>query len=392
MIKRKILFFIGSRANYSSIKSVMLAVKKHPLLEIQIICGTSSVLEKFGDVSRLIENDGFKIDKKLFNLIEGGTLEVMAKSTGLAMIDASNILQEMKPNIVVIVGDRFEMMSFVIAAAYMNIPIAHTMGGEISGTIDENIRHAITKLSQFHFVASTQAENIVIKLGENPNTVFNYGCPRIDLVKADLEQNDSLTFLEANKQSLFRGVGNLPDFKKDFILVSQHPVTTEYDKNKDNFSHTLYALNELKIPTILLWPNADAGSDDISKVIRKFRENNDAPWMFVSKNLSVQTYIHLLNTTKCLVGNSSSGIREAEFIGTPVVNIGSRQRNRERGKNVLDCEPEARSISNAIKQQLNATKYDTFDIYGTGKAGERIAEKLATLDLQVEKTLNYLEK
>lgn len=388
MNKKKILVFIGSRANYSSIKSVLQEVKRHNELELQTVVGASAILERFGKVEDLIERDGFKIDARFYSLIEGENPVTMAKSTGLGLIEASTILDQLSPDVVVIVGDRFEMMSVVIAAAYQNIHIAHTMGGEVTGTIDESIRHAITKFSHLHFPANEDARERIIKMGERPEDVFNFGCPRIDLIRHEIENNDSRKALECVFEE-FGGVGDKFDLDGPYLLVSQHPVTTEFGDARLQFEETLNALNKLKINTILLWPNADAGSDDISKAIRTFREKHNPKWLHLFKNLPTSIYIHMLNTVSCLVGNSSSGLRDAAFVGTPVVNIGTRQQKRMHGPNVINTANDADEILNAISQQLENGRYQSSDIYGDGHAGKKIASCLAVFDSEIQKTINY---
>lgn len=384
---KKICVFVGSRANYSSIKSVMLAIQQHPELELQLVLGASALLDRFGKVERLIKADGFKPNFTFHNLIEGENPTTMAKSTGLGTIEMAMILDNLKPEYVVIVGDRFEMMSVTIAAAYMNIKVAHTMGGEVTGTIDESIRHAITKFSHLHFPANDDARQRIIKMGEDPEYVKNFGCPRIDLVAEELKK-DSIKQLDTIFEE-YGGVGRQFDLNKPFLLVSQHPVTTEYGQNRSQIEETLYALNELKIPTIMLWPNADAGSDDISKGIRTFREKHNPIWLHVFKNLPTSTYIHLMNTTACLIGNSSSGIREGAFIGTPVVNIGSRQMRRNRGQNVIDTDYNKTEILDAITTQISNGKYPSNSIYGSGNAGMQIAATIATSNPQIQKVICY---
>ena len=170
---KKICVFIGSRANYSSIKSVMKAVKAHPKLELQVVLGASAILDRFGKVKNLINEDGFEADAIFHNIIEGDNPATMAKSTGLGLIDASTIFNNLKPDMLVVVGDRYEMMSVTLAAAYMNIRISHTMGGEVTGTIDESIRHAITKFAHIHFPANEDSRQRIIKMGEDEKYVFN---------------------------------------------------------------------------------------------------------------------------------------------------------------------------------------------------------------------------
>ena len=388
---KKVCVFVGSRANYSSVKSVMLAIRNHPKLELQLIVGSSAVLDRFGKVEDLIIKDGFKPDFSFYNIVEGENPVTMAKSTGLGLIECSMIFNNLKPDYLLVVGDRFEMMSVTIAAAYMNIRIAHTMGGEVTGTIDESIRHAITKFAHLHFAASEDARERILKLGESPEHVYNVGCPRMDWVLNELK-NDSSKVLK-NLFENFTGVGPLfLDLTKPFLLVSQHPVTTEFGTNRAQIEETLYALDALKMPTIMLWPNIDAGSDDISTGIRVYREvyNKDSgTWLKLFKNLPTQIYIHLMNTCSCLVGNSSSGVREGATIGTPVVNIGTRQNKREMGPNVINVSYNRNEIKDAILAQIAHGKYDNVGIYGDGQAGTQIAEILANSSPNIQKTIAY---
>ena len=190
-MRKKILVFIGSRANYSSIKSVLEEIKRNKKCLLQIILGASAVIDKYGDLEKIINRDGFKIDRKIYFLIEGENPITMAKSTGLGLISISEALKELKPNIVITIGDRFETMATTLATCYMNIPLAHTMGGEVTGTIDESIRHAVTKFSHIHFPSSKKSARRIYLLGENKKDIFNFGCPRIDLVKKELKKNKS---------------------------------------------------------------------------------------------------------------------------------------------------------------------------------------------------------
>ncbi|MEN9571745.1 MAG: hypothetical protein RL172_2976 [Bacteroidota bacterium] len=391
MNKRKICVFVGSRANYSSIKSVIRAVKEHPQLQLQLVIGASAVLDRFGKVEDLIRADGFEPDFSFYNIVEGENPVTMAKSTGLGLIEAAMVFDNLKPDYLVVVGDRFEMMSVTIAAAYMNIRIAHTMGGEVTGTIDESIRHAISKFAHVHFAASADAQQRILKLGEDPEFVYNVGCPRMDLVLEEL-QNNSMEVLK-DLFTNFSGVGPASmDLSKPFLLVSQHPVTTEFGNNRKQIEETLYALDELQMPTIMLWPNIDAGSDDIATGIRVYREiyNRDsAKWLKLFKNLPTKMYIHLMNSCACLIGNSSSGVREGATIGTPVVNIGTRQHKREMGQNVINTPYNRHQIKEAILKQIEHGKYNRADIYGSGNAGKKIADILATANPAIQKTITY---
>lgn len=386
MKKRKICVVIGSRANYGSIKSAMRAIRAHSALELQVVVGASALIDRYGSAVKIIEKDGFVPSARVHMLIEGETPATMAKSTGLGLLELPTIFEQLAPDVVLTVGDRFETMATTLAAAYMNIPIAHTMGGEVSGTIDESIRHAVTKFAHIHFPASNDARERIVKLGERTEDVYMVGCPRIDLVAEILAGDRG----EDVGQSLFDvGVGQSFDLKKPFLLVSQHPVTTEYGSGERQITNTLQAVKDTGLPAIVLWPNADAGSDDIARGIRKWREHHQDSNMHFFKNLPVETYIKLMKRTACLIGNSSSGIREGAFIGTPVVNIGSRQDMRERGPNVIDVGHERAEIAQAIQRQIAHGPYAMQPIYGDGKAGERIADVLSKCEVSVQKRITY---
>jgi UDP-hydrolysing UDP-N-acetyl-D-glucosamine 2-epimerase len=381
---KKVCVVVGSRANYSSIKSAMRAVEAHPDLELQLVVGASALLDRYGSVADLIERDGFEPSERVFMLIEGETPSTMAKSTGLGLLELPTAFERLQPDIVITVGDRFETMATALAATYMNIPLAHTMGGEVSGNIDESIRHAVTKFAHLHFPASEGAARRIVQLGEDPAAVHVVGCPRMDLVAEVLaDGGDGLSDLFAT------GVGGSFSLDEPFLIVSQHPVTTEYGDGKRQIQETLKAVQELDVPAIVLWPNADAGSEHIAAGIRQWREHNDDSKLHFFKNLPTADYVKLMARTACLVGNSSSAIREGSFIGTPAVNIGRRQEGRDRGSNVVDVGYDAQEIGHAVRSQMDNGRYETEPIYGDGHAGERIAEILSSHEVSIHKRITY---
>jgi UDP-hydrolysing UDP-N-acetyl-D-glucosamine 2-epimerase len=383
---RKVCVFIGSRANYSSIKSLMRAVQAHPALTLQLVVGASALLDRFGAVVDVIEADGFLPDARVTMIVEGETPATMAKSTGLGLLELPTMFDLLKPDVVISVGDRFETMSTAIAASYMNIPLAHTMGGEISGTIDESIRHAVTKLAHIHFPANAAAGERIIRMGEPSETVHVVGCPRIDLVSEIARSADGIPHAEWLERE---GVGAHIDVTQPFLLVNQHPVTTEFGQGKDQIWETLLALDELRIPTIMLWPNVDAGSEDIATGMRTFREKYHPEYIRFYKNFPIETYVRLMLLCACTVCNSSAPIREGAFLGVPTVNIGTRQAGRDRGPNVIDVPYKRRAIVDAVRHQLAHGRYPADQLYGDGKAGPRIADVLATAPLSVQKRLSF---
>jgi len=382
-MRRKICFVVNSRANYARIKTAILACMDHQDLDTIVIVGASGVLYRFGNVSELIESDGIKIETKLYTVVEGNDPVAMAKTTGLSLIDLAQEFHRIKPDVVVTVADRYETIATAIAASYMNIPVAHTQGGEITGSIDESVRHAITKLSHIHFPATRNAADVLRKLGESADKIFWVGCPALDLAhEVPAEPISSV-------MQRYHGVGNGLDFSKPFILVSQHPVTTEFKDAREQIEQTLQAVLSSGIQAIWLWPNVDSGSDALSKRIREFREENNAAPMHFYRNFSSEDYVNILREASCIVGNSSSGIREASFLGTPAVNIGSRQNGRDRAPNVIDVDYDSFEIKKAIQAQIKNGRYQSSEIFGDGFAGRKMAEILASVNLDVNKKLDF---
>lgn len=386
MVKKTICVFIGGRANYSSIKSALIAINEHPGLELKIILGSSALLKKYGNLEKILEKDGFEVEEKIQMLVEGDVPSAMVKTAALGMLGLADVFERIQPDYVVVIGDRYEVMAPTIAAAYMNIPVAHTMGGEVTGTIDESIRHAITKFAHVHFPANRESAERIIKMGEDQARVFVVGCPRIDTVKRIIDENPDVP-TEVFEQC--GGVGPIFDLHKPFILISQHPVTTEYKEAEYQIQETINGAMQTGLPIILLWPNSDAGTEGISQGIRKFRETHPNVLLHAFTNLPIALYVRLMHNTVCLVGNSSSGIREGAFLGTPCVNIGTRQEGRERGSNVIDVACDRKMIEAAIKQQIQHGKYLSEPIYGDGTAGVKIAQILYETEVEVQKRITY---
>lgn len=383
--KRKIAVVITARPSYSRVKTALRALLQHPELELQVIVSASALLDRYGSAVNYIEQDGFTIAAKVFNVLEGENLTAAAKTTGLGILELSTVFDNLKPDIVVTIADRFETMATAIAASYMNIPLAHIQGGEVTGNIDEKVRHAITKLSDYHFVASQGAYERVLKLGENPDTVFNTGCPSIDLA-AEVSGNPDL---KINPYTKYGGVGSHPDLSSGYIVVMQHPVTNEYKESRKHIEETLEAVKDFAKPVLWFWPNVDAGADGTSNGIRAFRESNHPEHMHFFKNMEGEDFLRLLMHADCLIGNSSVGIRECAYLGVPVVNIGTRQNRRERGNNVIDVDYNAAAIKNAVTRLQQQPKPAPSSVYGGGQAGQTIADLLASLPLQFHKTIQY---
>lgn len=384
---RKVCVVVHSRANYGRVKTVMREIAARDDLELQLIVGSSALLHRFGKAIDIIRADGFSESAIVHSIIEGETPTTMAKSTGLAIIELATHFENLKPDIVLTVADRFETLATGVAASYMNIPLAHTQGGEVTGSIDESVRHAITKLAHIHFPATTRAAEFLLRMGEQADTVFLTGCPAIDLVaQTDLTMQPTLF-------ERYRGVGDDLDATRDYMIVLQHPVTTEYGSGLNQIEETLKAVHPFAqegMQVAWLWPNVDAGSDGVARGIRRFREHNDARNMHFYLNFTPEDYVVLLANALCITGNSSSGLREGAFLGTPCVNIGTRQAGRERAANVMDVGYDAAEITAAIQHQLDHGKYPSSTLVGDGTAGRQIATVLAECEPKIQKQISYV--
>lgn len=384
--KRKIAVVVTARPSYSRIKTALKAIQQHPELELQLIVAASALLERYGSAVNYIERDGFEIAAKVFNVLEGENLTAAAKTTGIGILELSTVFDNLSPDIVVTVADRFETMATAISASYMNIPLAHVQGGEVTGNIDEKVRHAISKLADYHFVASHDAEKRVLNLGEESLFVFNTGCPSIDLA-AEVLDSPAMDFDVFEK---YGGVGAKFDYEKEgYYVVMQHPVTTEIKSSRIQIEETLHAMYNLKENVFWFWPNVDAGADGTSTGIRAFREVYNLEKFHFFKNMEPNDFLRLLLNSKGLIGNSSVGIRECAFLGVPVVNIGSRQNMRVRGHNVIDVPHSREDIYQAIVRHSEGGKPEVSHIYGGGDAGVKIADLLASLPLKFHKTITY---
>lgn len=385
MVKRKVCVVVTARPSYSRIKTALEAIKISDQLELQLVVAASALLERYGTAVRYIETDGFDIAAKVFNVVEGEDLTAQAKTTGLGIMELANVFANLQPDMVVTVADRFETMSTAVAASYMNIPLVHIQGGEVTGNIDEKVRHAITKLADLHLVASEDAAQRVIRLGEEERAVINTGCPSIDLAKEVLLDPK----FEFDVFDKYGGVGKKLDLSGGYLVVLQHPVTTEYSRAREQVEMTLSVVDKLQLPTLWFWPNVDAGSDGTSKGIRAYRERHEIDHIHFFKNMEGKDFLKLLVGSRCLVGNSSVGIRECAYLGIPVVNIGSRQGGRLRAPNVVDVAYNSLDIENAIHSQWTHKKYEQSRVYGDGDAGPRIAKALIEASLSFEKRITY---
>lgn len=385
MTARKICVVVTARPSYSRVKTLLQAITEHPELELQLVVAASALLERYGRVEEQIVADGFNVDARVYMVLEGENPTAMAKTTGIGLIELATIFDRLQPDVVVSIADRFETLATATAAAYMGIPLAHIQGGEITGSIDERVRHAVTKLADIHFPATEQAGQHLIRMGESPDHVHVAGCPSIDLAAA-IATNGQLSF---DPLRTYTGVGDDLDISDGYLVVMQHPVTTEFRAAQDQVNAVLEAVHDSGRPTLWFWPNVDAGADGTSQGIRRFREKTRDNRIHFFKNMAPNHFLELLVHCDCIVGNSSVAIRECSFLGVPAVNVGTRQKRRERGTNVVDVGYNAHDILEAIYSQLGVGRFPSDPLYGDGQAGRRIADVLSTASFSPEKQLTY---
>ena len=358
----KVCVVVTARASYARIKTALEAIDAREDLSLEVVAAGSAVLERYGNVADVMERDGFP-PIRVHSVVEGGTPECMVKGTAALMSDLGTLFARDRPAAVVTIADRHETLATAVAASYQNIPLVHVQGGEVTGSIDDRVRKAVTQLADVHLVATSNADHVVEWL--SPRTVRAVtGCPSVDIAAR------ARPLME-----LTAGAGAEIDLSRPFVLVLQHPVTTEYSDASDQVWETIHAVQTSGLPAVWMWPNVDAGTDAVSKALRLWREESEPRVRFI-RNLEPEAFCGLAKRAGCIVGNSSFGIREASFLGLPAVNVGSRQAGRERAENVVDVEHDATAIRRAILEQ-GRTRYQSSALYGDGFAGERIASRLA---------------
>jgi UDP-hydrolysing UDP-N-acetyl-D-glucosamine 2-epimerase len=356
----------------------MHAIVARPELELQVVAAGTMVLERFHQPVNVVRSDGFEISGQIYLELEGSTPVTMAKSVGFGILEFSSEFQRLQPDVVLLIGDRYEAL-----AAYMNICVSHIQGGEVSGSIDESARHAISKFAHFHFPSTRRSADYLVRMGENPATILSVGCPSSDIARQLDKQlpDDSINAM---------GSGAVIDFTRPYLLVLFHPVTTEYGDERSQISELLDALDMTRVQTLFLWPNIDAGADHISKAIRVFRDRTKPEWLRLLTNVGPELYLRLLANAACAIGNSSSFVRDGSLLGTPVVLVGRRQEGRETAEHVQVVDPLSPQISAAIRKQLDNGRYEPSALYGDGFVSARIAEQLASLTPYVQKRLHYI--
>ena len=379
MAKRKITITTGTRAEYGILRPILKKIVSRKKLQLFLIVTGTHLSKKHGMTINEIKKDKFKIYQTFKFLPNDDTGFSVAKSLGEGVVQFAKIFKKIKPDINLILGDRDEMLASAIAAYHMNIPNAHIHGGDVSGNIDEYTRHAITKISNIHFPSTEKSKRRIVKMGENPKFVFLTGSPSID----ELRSNKILNKKQFENKYGFQVTKNL-------IVLIQHPVTTQIANTKKHIQNTLKAIEYFGYTTIIIAPNSDAGSNTIFQNIRHFAKSHNFVKIFPS--LPRSDYLYLIKNCGVLVGNSSSGLIEASYFGTPAVNIGIRQQGREKSKNVFDAKSESViSIKRAILRALKKNTKPSY-LYGIGNASQKIVRRLEKIKLNyelIEKQLTY---
>jgi GDP/UDP-N,N'-diacetylbacillosamine 2-epimerase (hydrolysing) len=365
---RKILFVTGSRGEYGYIRPILKLIKDRSDLSYEIVATNMHLISRYGSSIDNFSLDGFKVDYELYMALEGSTPTSMAKSLGIFMMSLADLLNNSRPDIILIAGDRGEQLSAAIVGAHIGIPVAHIQAGELSGNVDGMARHAIARFAHIHFAANEDAAIRLIKSGEEEHRVFMVGAPQID----ELVQRCTCSSEEV------RRFFHLSDTEPVNILV-QHPVTEQFELSEKHMEISLEAMSRIGTRTVLVYPNNDAGSSFIQDAIAKYNEN----WLTTVRNVPREMYLGLMSIASVIVGNSSSGILEAPSFGLPAINVGRRQTGRYQGKNVINVDHNVERICEAIRKAMDPVFRESLkgapNPYGDGKSSERIVNILSTI-------------
>jgi UDP-hydrolysing UDP-N-acetyl-D-glucosamine 2-epimerase len=370
-LKRKVLYISGTRADYGLMQYTLQEIEKRNNLKLEIVATGMHMMAEFGYTVDLIERDGFKVHK-VNEVYEADRKASMVKFIGNFIRSLTCTIDEIRPDIILLLGDRAEMLAGAIVGAYLSIPVAHLHGGELSSTVDDLARNAITKLAHIHFPATMKSAERIKNMRENPERIFVVGAPGLDSIKHEIA-------LESKDLAKKYGI----DLNTPVLLVIQHPVTLEEERSDKQMSETLEAISDLKYNTIVIYPNADAGGRRMIEVIKKYQNRS---YLKVFKNIPRGDYLGLMKISSAIIGNSSSGVIEAPSFFLPTVNIGTRQRGRERGSNVIDVGYNKDEIKSAIIKALYDDDFKKMtrgsnNPYGDGNAGERIANILSKIKI-----------
>ncbi|KZB70930.1 MULTISPECIES: UDP-N-acetylglucosamine 2-epimerase [Thalassospira] len=381
---KKLCFFLTTRGNFGKVSSILTALEHRKDVKVQLAVGGALLDPEYGQTIEEIRATGFEIIAELDYITGSKTPLDISRSAARATELTAEVLEVHRPDVVFLIADRYEVLAFAQAAVCQNVLIAHLEGGEISGSIDERIRHAVSKLAHYHFPANRDAAARLIKMGEPENSIHICGTPSLDLLRlngfADLDAVRA--YLEG------RGLGACPSLSEPYVVVSHHPVVTEYESASSQYDILIDAVLELKLPSVWVRPNDDAGAQHFEQAWSRLLLENIADAVAVG-GLPLKLYASLLRNSACLIGNSSSGVREAAWLGVPAVNIGSRQHSRLKGQNVCDVPMEKGAIIEAAQSQIKHGFFEPNDLYGDGHSGEKIAEVLCALSPALHKTITY---
>ena len=385
---RNVVVVISARASYSRIRTVLLALNKNEKTSVAVVLVASAALSAYGDVYAQLEADGIRIEDVLHTLVEGSNESAQVKTSGLCMIELATVFRRVCPDAVVTVADRYETLATAVAAAYMNIPLIHLQGGEVTGNIDEKVRHSVSKLADVHLVCTERAREYLIRMGEEPGNIYVTGCPSCDLaetVYARYAQGGARHFPDS-----------LPDVMKDvvysdYLVLLLHSVTDAQEDVKQGITQMMDALCRSGLPVLWVGGNVDAGADEVFKRIQVYLDNHPVARFYPISPLDSEDFLELLLYSRGIVGNSSVGIRECSYLGVPAINIGTRQNGRERGDNVIDVGFSEAEISGALAE-LDSKRGCRSGLYGDGHAGLRIAEYIADCRLNNNKVLTYVRE
>ena len=409
-VKKKITVVITNRADYGRLLPIMRAIRTKPNITLQVIIAAPNFFNNFlwplrhgklfpalhflwwhlsiivlsyldagnevdsNYLARMLSKEGFPVDARIPMIHKGGSAEAMISGAGVVLTTIPREFKRLGSDILLIYGDRFELLPVAMVAAMLNIPIAHIEGGDISGTIDESVRHAVTKLAHIHFPITEKSRERLIKMGEHPKRIYVCGMPALDMLG---ETNYSLDDFYI-QNSIFPG--SQINLHEPFALIIYHPVTTRGEENRTDVEILIRALTRIPLQKIVIGSNRDAGSSDTLDPLWHFALTQENRSVFF-KSLEVSDFYRLLKNASVAVGNSSSFLREAAYLGTPVVLVGDRQQGRERGTNVVEVLHDADIIVEATQKQFEHGRYESDPRFGDGTAGTRIADVLASLDI-----------
>ncbi|MEM6973677.1 MAG: UDP-N-acetylglucosamine 2-epimerase [Pseudomonadota bacterium] len=384
--RRTVCVVVTARPSYARVRTVLEALKARRDVTLQVVAAASALAERYGKVADVMAAEGFAPDAVVASLVEDHGVLNMPETTAQGLSGTAAVFADLAPDLVVTVADRYETLATAVAAAYMNIPLAHLQGGEVTGNIDEKVRHAVTKLADMHLVSGPGAAARVARMGERPEAIHETGCPSLDVARQAIEAGKRLP--DDALYARFGQSGGRPDLSDGYIVVMQHPVTTSHDAAHAQITETLDAVRNLDQSVLWFAPNVDIGADATARAIQEYRAAHRLDHVHFMDNMPPEDFIRLLADSHGIVGNSSVAIRECAWLGIGAVNIGDRQSGRDRGPNVVDVGYDAAAIRAAITA-MGQDRMAPSELYGDGWAGPRIAAILATAPLRFEKRLTY---